>query len=225
MTTFTRNWKLPPEQIGVYTPGRAGALAGVSGQRIGQWARHGLIRPTVYEGRPRNLYSYFDVAEAIVIRWLLDRGENPANIAYALASVREDYPQWPLLNAPLGLGQQSTDDPGRLVRKTPEGPYVDATGTAPGQFVIQPTLLDQARDMLVHGGWLASRLGLKRIEVTPAKLGGQPTLRGRRWAVDHVARLAADEAGQRVLREEYGLEQAEIDEALAWAEAAEALVA
>jgi predicted site-specific integrase-resolvase len=38
-----------------YTPARAGALAGVSGQTIGQWARYGFIKPTVYEGRPINL--------------------------------------------------------------------------------------------------------------------------------------------------------------------------
>ena len=56
---------------GIYSPGMAGALAGVSGKSVGQWARYGLIRPSVFKGRPSNLYSYFDVAEAIVVRWML----------------------------------------------------------------------------------------------------------------------------------------------------------
>ncbi len=62
--------------------------------------------------------------------------------------------------------------------------YVDVSGRAPEQIVIRPTLLDAARDMLQHGGRLAQKLGLTRIEVTPLKLGGQPSVRGRRWTVD-----------------------------------------
>jgi uncharacterized protein (DUF433 family)/DNA-binding transcriptional MerR regulator len=223
MATFTANWTLRPEIVGVYTPRRAGALAGVSGQSIGQWARHGLVTPTVYEGRPTNLYSYFDVAEAIVVRWVLDQDFKHAEIRAALDDVRDDYPEWPLLNAPLGVGRQSVDDRGLLVRRRDPDVYVDVSGRAPGQIVIRPALLDAARDMLQHGGWLARSLGLERIEVTPLKLGGQPSLRGRRWTVDHVARLGADERGRQILVEDYGLEPSEVQEALAWAEAAAAL--
>jgi uncharacterized protein (DUF433 family) len=225
MTVFTRKWELPAEIVGVYTPQRAGALAGVSGRSIGQWARNGLISASIYEGRPANLYSYFDVAEAIVVRWLLDHDVTHGQISYALSQVRDEFPNWPLLNAPLGIGQQSTDDPGRLVRKTDDRDYIDVSGDKPGQVVIRPTLLQGAADMLEHGGWLANALGLRRIEVTPAKLGGQPSLRGRRWTIDHVARLGADSEGQAILREQYGLDQGEIDEAMRWAGAAEALIA
>jgi DNA-binding transcriptional MerR regulator/uncharacterized protein (DUF433 family) len=208
--------------VGVYLPRRAGALAGVSGNTIGQWARRGLVTPTVYEGRPANLYSYLDVAEATVIRWLLDERFPHREIRNALNEVRNEYPRWPLLNAPLGIGRQVLGDRGALVRK--EGPtYVEVGGKAPGQMIIRPELLDNVRDMLAHGGWLANSLSLKHIEVAPLKLGGQPSLRGRRWAIDHVARLAADEDGRRVLIEDYGLEPVEIDESVAWVEAASAL--
>jgi DNA-binding transcriptional MerR regulator/uncharacterized protein (DUF433 family) len=209
--------------VGVYLPRRAGALAGVSGQTIGQWARRGLVTPSVYEGRPANLYSYQDVAEAIVVRWLLDEGFQHAEIRHALDDVRDEYPDWPLLHAPLGIGRQSVDDRGALVRKHRPDVYVDVSGAAPGQLVIRPQLLDTARDMLAHGGWLATTHELKRIEVLPLKLGGQPSLRGRRWAVDHVARLGADKDGRRVLIEDYGLEPVEVDEAVTWVEAAAAL--
>jgi uncharacterized protein (DUF433 family)/DNA-binding transcriptional MerR regulator len=223
MTTLTDTWTIRPEIVGVYTPRRAGALAGVSGRSIGQWARHGLIKPTVYKGRPANLYSYFDVGEAIVIRWLLDEGFLHLEIRSALDDVRADHPHWPLLNAPLGIGRQSVDDRGLLVRHRDDGVYVDVSGRAPGQLVIKPTLLDAARDMLRHGGWLATALGLTHIEVDPLKMGGQPSLRGRRWTVDHVARLGDDEEGRRILVADYGLDPAEVEEARAWVGAAAAL--
>jgi len=215
-----------PGCVGVYTPHHAGALAGVSGQTIGQWARHGLVTPTVYKGRPANLYSYFDVAEAIVVRWLLDKHRiSHAQIRFALSRVRDDYPKWPLLHAPIGIGHQSLDDPGRLVYQHPGGreAYVDVSGEAPDQIVIRPQLLDRARDMLAHGGWIADDLGLSHIEVDPRKLGGQPSLRDRRWAVDHVARLAADDEGREILIESYGLDASEVDEAVAWVDGVEAL--
>jgi uncharacterized protein (DUF433 family)/DNA-binding transcriptional MerR regulator len=215
--------QIDPLEIGVYLPRRAGALAGVSGQSIGQWARHGLVTPTVYEGRPANLYSYFDVAESIVVRWLLDQGFRHTEIRAALEDVRYEFPRWPLLNAPLGVGRHSFDDRGALVKKQSPDVYVDVGGRAPGQIVIKPVLLDNARDMLRHGGWLASALSLQRIEVKPLKLGGQPSLRGRRWTVEHVARLAADDEGRQVLIERYGLEPVEVDEAVAWADAAAAI--
>jgi uncharacterized protein (DUF433 family)/DNA-binding transcriptional MerR regulator len=222
-TTLTEKWTLRPEVIGVYTPRRAGQLAGVSGKSIGRWARYGLIRPTVYEGRPANLYSFFDVAEAIVVRWLTDRSFEYSEIRSALKDVRGEHPDWPLLNAPLGIGQLSEGDRGSLVRRDSGGQYMDVSGRAPGQFVIRPRLLYAAHDMLNHGGWLAEKLGLQRIEVQPLKLGGQPSLRGRRWTVDHVAQIGADDEGRSILTDQYGLESAEIDEAVAWAEAAEAL--
>lgn len=206
--------------LGVYTPSRVGALAGATGYQIGQWARHGLITPTVYEGRPRNLYSYGDVAEAIVVRWLLDHEEiSHKDIRRALDDVCEEFPDWPLLSAPLGIGRLSVDDAHRLVRERERGAYVEI-GKNPDQIIIKPQLLELARDVLRRGGWLARELELNRIEVTPLKLGGQPTLRGRRWSIDQVARLAADDAGRDVLITSYGLEPAEVDEAVAWTSAA-----
>ena len=208
----------------VYLPGRAGALAGVGGRSIGQWARNGLVTPTVYEGRPANLYSYYDVAEAIVVRWLLSQDFQHREIRAALDDVREEWPQWPLLNAPLGIGKQSPDDRGALVRQDGPGVYVDIGGSAPGQVVIKPAMLDRARDMLRNGGWLADALGLTRIEVQPTKLGGQPSLKERRWTVDHVAQIAADIEGRSVLEGDYGLFRDEVDESLAWVKAAAELV-
>jgi uncharacterized protein (DUF433 family)/DNA-binding transcriptional MerR regulator len=209
---------------GVYSPGMTGALAGVSGQSVGQWARYGLIRPTVFQGRPANLYSYYDVAEAVVVRWLLDLGVTHRAIRKALDGVLDEYPKWPLLHAPLGVGRLSVDDRARLVRKVAEGTYVDAVDLShPGQVLIKPALLDQASDMLAHGGWVSAVKRLERIEVLPLKLGGAPSLVGRRWTVEHVARLAWDDEGREMLLSTYGLSEAEIDESLTWMEGAREL--
>lgn len=207
--------------LGIYSPAMAGALAGVSGRSIGQWARVGLIRASVFRGRPSHLYSYFDVAEAIVVRWLLNEGLRHKDIRLALSGVREEHPDWPLLRAPLGVGRLSLDDRALIVRRVADGTYLDAVDrTKPGQIIIKPVFLGQARDMLAHGGWVAAARHLERIEVRPLKLGGAPSLSGRRWTVEMTARMAEDEGGREVLMGTYGLAAEEVDEAVSWMDGA-----
>lgn len=211
-----------PEFLAVFSPHRAGALAGVSGNRIGQWARYGLIRPSLYEGRPANRYAFFDVAEAIVVHWLVDRNFSYGEIHQAIDSARERYPRWPLLQAELGIARHGLgQDRGVLVEKR-DGIYVEV-GRGGQQVVLRPELLDLARDMLRTGGWLAHTLNLRRIEVDPAKLGGAPTVRGTRWPVERVARIASDDEGRAILAAEYGLADADVDESVRWTVAAAAL--
>jgi uncharacterized protein (DUF433 family) len=211
-----------PELLGVFSPRRAGALAGVTGDQIGQWARHGLIRPTIYEGRPANRYAFYDVAEAIVVHWLRDQAFRYPEIHHAIERAREEYPRWPLIKAPLAVAHHALKgDRGVIVQKI-DGGYVE-TGRPGEQIVLRPELLDFARDMLRTGGWLASELGLKRIEVDPQKLGGAPTLRGSRWPVERVARIAADDEGRTILTDDYGLDPRDVDESMRWSAAAAAL--
>ncbi|MDQ3642264.1 MAG: DUF433 domain-containing protein [Actinomycetota bacterium] len=195
----------------------------MSGRAIGQWARRRLITPSVYAGRRTNLYAFNDVAEAIIVHWLLSEGFAHGQIRAALDVASREYADWPLLRAPLGIGRHHLDDRGLIVLKH-KSEYIDVTGRAPGQVVLRPQMLDLARDMLRRGGWIAHELRLESIEVDPLKLGGQPSLRGRRWAVPHVARLGADEEGRAILTDEYGLNPAEVDEASAWLNRAESLV-
>src|SRR3954447_16663664 len=51
----------------------AGRLAGVPGDRIGQWARWGHIRASVSAAEP-HVYAFGDVAEALAVHVLLDAG-------------------------------------------------------------------------------------------------------------------------------------------------------
>jgi len=209
---------------GVFSPFRAGALAGISGNRIGQWARYGLIKPTLFRGRPANLYAFHDVAEAIVIHWLLDRGFSYAEIHEAIESARVEHPDWPLLTAPLGVAQHAVagDPRGAIVLEVEKGTYVDTRGGSE-QITLRPALLEGARDMLRRGGWIAAELKLKRIEVDPGKLGWAPVLRGSRWPIEHIAQIADDEPGRAVLTSDYGLHRQGIDEAVRWVRAASRL--
>ncbi len=211
-----------PGHLGVFSPRRAGALAGVSGNKIGQWARYGLITPHVYEGRPANRYAFYDVAEAIVIHWLRAAQFSYDEIHRAIATAREEYPDWPLVSAPLGVARDAVEGDRGLIVQRVEGGYVE-TGRPGGQVILKPELLGFARDMLRTGGWLADQLGLERLEVDPEKLGGAPTLRGRRWPVERVARIAADGEGRDLLVQDYGLDKRDVEESVRWTDAATAL--
>lgn len=212
------------EFLGIYPAHRVGALAGVSGYAIGQWSRYELIRPSYFEGRPANLYAFDDVAEAIVIRWLLSRHFTYKQIHHAIEEARHDYPDWPLLNAPLGVAQHAIEgDPrGVIVTRAEDGVYLDVSDNS-GQATLRPQLLEDVAIMLRRGGWIADELGLERIEVDPEKLGGAPSIRGRRWPIESVAQIADDEEGRTILIEEYGLDSRDVDESVRWVEAVAAI--
>ena len=209
------------DALGVFSPFRAGALAGVSGYRIGQWARYGLITPSLYRGRPSNRYEFRDVAEAIVVHWLATRGFGYPAIHKAITRSRAESADWPLLAPSLGVAQHAAagDPRGTIALRIKPDIYID-TASGSDQVTLKPQLFAHASDVLRRGGWIAQELKLRRIEVDPSKLGGAPLLVGRRWPVERVAQLAADDDGASVLLGDYGLRRPEIAESVKWVEAA-----
>src|SRR5918998_5636594 len=79
--------------------GDAGELVGVSGTTIGQWARHGYIRPSQSAELP-HVYSVEDVAEAAIVAALLHRGVRHGDVRRAIQRLRS-YGEWPLSEARL----------------------------------------------------------------------------------------------------------------------------
>jgi DNA-binding transcriptional MerR regulator len=77
----------------------AGALAGVSGTTIGQWARWGLICSSVSSEEPR-VYSVEDAAEAVIVAELIGRGVSHDDVHAAIARL-SGYGAWPLSEARL----------------------------------------------------------------------------------------------------------------------------
>jgi DNA-binding transcriptional MerR regulator len=104
---------------GRFLASEAGELAGVSGTTIGQWARRGLIRSSISDEDPR-VYSVEDVAEAAVVRVLLERGIRHADLHRLIARLA-DYGRWPLSEAALAT---TTDRQPRLVLREDDGDWV-----------------------------------------------------------------------------------------------------
>lgn len=199
---------LPPR--GHYLAHEVGRLAGVSGQTIGQWARRGYIRSSQSTGLPR-VYSYQDVAEAMVVHELLDRGVAHRQVKAAIESLRKRWGHdWPLTHAPLATVGR------RLVAEADQARYaVGERGWH--QTIVEDRDLERIASDLRRGGWAARELPeLEHIEVDPDRLSGRPVIRGTRVPAELVAELAEQTGGREELREGYGVEDAEIDDAVRW---------
>jgi DNA-binding transcriptional MerR regulator len=123
---------------GRFLAGEAGELAGVSGTTIGQGARRGLIRSSISEDDPR-VYSVKDVAEAAVVRALLERGIRHGDLHRLIARLG-DYGRWPLSEAALAT---TTEPMPRLVLREDDGDWVL---TARGwQRPVTPTAVREVR--------------------------------------------------------------------------------
>ena len=81
--------------------------------------RRGLIRSSVSDADPR-VYSVEDVAEAAVVRALLDRGVRHADV-HRLVERLDGYGPWPLSEAALAT---TTDGAPRIVLREDEGDWV-----------------------------------------------------------------------------------------------------
>lgn len=216
---------------GHYLAGEAGRLAGVSGDRIGQWARRGYIRSSQSD-RPPRVYTYQDIAEAILVHDLIDRIEH-STLREGIAKLRAVYGDWPLASAPLlvasGAGgiSDTTGTPAvaRSLHLVDAGQVRDVVT---GQIAV-PQLegdLQRVANLLRRGGWPARELPeLEHVEVDPDRLSGRPTIRGRRIAVEDVARIAEAASGRKVLRSDYDLSDDQIDDAIRWWQRAEELAA
>lgn len=204
--------------IGYYTAAEVARLAGVSARRIGQWARHEIILPSVAR-RPRNVYSYADAGEAVLAHYLVNQGKKPREIRQMVQHLRETYGQWPLANAPL-------EHEGKLVVIRGEDGLYDVAHPN-GHKVLEGTFIDlrEIRNALSYGGWVS--LGKRReyIEVDPDRHSGEPVIRGRRLSTSRVAALAEDRDGRLALLKDYELSDAEIDAAVEYERDVAALAA
>lgn len=207
-----------PAAIGHYSPGEVARLAGVSPQRIGSWARYGIV-PRV--SRKPSVYSYADAGEAVIARYLIDQGARPKKIREMIERLRADYGEWPLARAPL------EHEGGLVVMRDGDRTLVDVIDR-PDHQVEEGTFLSltDVRRALERGGWVAFAKPRHHIQVDPRRLSGRPTIRDRRVPTSMVAEVAEQSDGRRLLRTEFGLTEDEIDDAVAYeADVAEALAA
>jgi uncharacterized protein (DUF433 family) len=197
-----------PRAIGHYSAAEVSRLAGVSSRRIGSWARYGIV-PSISE-RPK-VYSYADVGEAILAHYLVNLGWKPKYVRELVERLREEFGPWPLAIAPL-------EHDGKLVVLRRDGDLIVDAIHRVEHTVIGQTLLDlvAVREALARGGWTALEHPREHVEVNPDLHSGQPVVRGRRIATSDVAEIAREPDGWAILREDYGLSEDEIRDALAY---------
>jgi hypothetical protein len=162
------------EPTGRYLAHEAGMLAGVPGDRIGQWARWGHIRASVSDGEP-HVYAFADVAEALAVHLLLDAGLTLPVVRHAVERL-----------GGLAVGVHVVD--GRLA--------VERGDVLKDVFTEQTVLPLNGRvdpvDLLRRGGWPAHVLGeLDAVWVDPARAGGRPCVRATRVPVEDAGDAAA----------------------------------
>lgn len=216
---------MPPR--GHYLAHEVGRLAGVSGRMIGQWARRGYIKSSQSDGPPR-VYSYQDVAEAMVVHALLEHYTSHKAIKDAIRWLREKHgSSWPLsqarrISVPTDQGWQHyvphrPDELAPSHRKRKRSVIVGDIDTAADHPVLENVDLMRIAVDLHRGGWAARDMeDLKHIEVDPDRLSGRPVIRGLRVPAEDVARLAKQPEGRRILHEEYGLQDDQIADAVRW---------
>jgi len=216
--------ELPP--VGHYLAREAGRLAGVSGDKIGQWARRGYIQSSRSTGRPR-VYAYQDVAEAMIVHTLIDAHVPHREIKLAIKALREQADaSWPLSGAKnlsvtipgirhrLDRDESKHRPVAQLIVEMDDRYVRPAKSMGQGVFDIQ---LQSVADDLRRGGWAVRDMPhLKHIEVDPSRLSGRPTIKGRRVPAEDVARLALEPSGEEALRTGYDLLPAEIKDAVDW---------
>jgi uncharacterized protein (DUF433 family)/DNA-binding transcriptional MerR regulator len=198
-----------PTAIGSYTAAEVARLAGVSSRRIGSWAREGIILPSV-STRP-NIYSYADAGEAIVAHYLVDQGKGPGSVRKAVERLREQFGPWPLATAPL-----AHDGAMLLEWNDAQGCWISVD--IPEHEVIEETLIDLTliATALGRGGWVTIDKPREHVEVDPERHSGVPVVRGRRLPTSLVAAIATEADGRAILRDDYELSKAEIDDAVGY---------
>ena len=122
---------------GEFRAAEVGEMAGVSGTTVGQWARRGLIRSSQRDDEPR-LYGVEDVAEAAIVRALLEAGASHAEIHRAIARLPG---RWPLSTADLAVTAG-----GHVARRNDDG-ALEVLGPRGWQFAANGT---PARDVRLH---------------------------------------------------------------------------
>jgi DNA-binding transcriptional MerR regulator len=154
-----------------YLAHEAGRLAGVDGDRIGQWARWGHIRASVSTGDP-HVYSFEDVADALAVHILLDAGIALPVIRRAVDALGGEHP--------LSHGLHIVD--GQLAVE--RGDTLEDVFTEQGVLPFDGRL--DAVGLLATGGWPSLVCGITTVAVDPARVGGRPCVSGRRVPVEDV---------------------------------------
>jgi uncharacterized protein (DUF433 family) len=179
---------------GCYDAHRAGALAGVPVSTLYDWARKGVVVPTVSQARPK-LWSYADLMSLRIVYWLRhpkldDDGSVPASpmpeVRRALEALESDgIDLWSMSEA----GHTSAlvvDRGGRIVVMQP-----DPSRNVDGQGFLSEDMLDVLGPFDSPDSWGPDlRQPAPHLRIVPGKVSGEPHLEHSRLTSTAVAALA-----------------------------------
>jgi len=144
------------QPLGIYWAVEVGQLAGVSRRTVGQWARHGYIRSSRSTTSPR-VYSFQDVAEAIVVHELIARGVPYREVRRTIDNTRDEYGDWPLTAAPLATTVHAPGHGPASVLLHLREADLDVGRHHGGQAVLRYSTLAAVTQLLRRGGWAILR--------------------------------------------------------------------
>lgn len=198
---------------GCYEAQRAAALSGVPRSTVYDWARKGIVVPSISPEREK-LWSYADLMALRIVSWLrhpkaLAEDQRPAS---AMRDVRQALVQ---------LDEQGLDLWGGRADASPL--YVDRTGSI---FIVTADSALDVRGQGVISEWLDLlgpfegaegshgpdlRRPREHLRIVPGKCAGEPhidgsrlttmtiaALAGRGYDIDDVARLYPDESRESI---------------------------
>jgi uncharacterized protein (DUF433 family) len=171
---------------GCYSAARAAALAGVPKSTVYDWARKGVVVPSVSPVHEK-LWSFQDLLVLRAVQWLRKRkDEVPASpMAQVRAALEQTVHDG---NSPWAdpTVRITVDLTGRVfVERLPGAPH-DAYGQAAWKFDDRINLLD------AFGGSFHLVRPTAHIAIRPSRLSGEPHLEGTRIATFDLAALVTD---------------------------------
>ena len=195
---------------GCYDARRTAALSGVPRSTVYDWARKGVVVPSISPEREK-LWSYADLMALRIVSWLrhpkaLDGDVRPAS---AMRHVREalvqlDEQGLDLWDGRAGASPLFVDPTGKIVIDTPAAAHdLSGQGVLPGWLDLLGVF--EGSD----GAGPDLRRPREHLRIVPGKCAGEPhidgsrlttvtvaALSGRGYTLDDVARLYPDESRQ-----------------------------
>jgi len=180
---------------GCYDAGRAAALAGVPASTVYDWARKGVVVPSVSRARPK-LWSYADLMALRIVYWLrhpkfdLDAQRVPASpmqeVRCALLQLDDEGIDLWKLHEGRHLSPLLVRRNGQIV--------IDRDGsvsTLEGQGFIDREYLDVLGPFDADESWGPDlRRPMPHLRIVPGKLSGEPHLEDSRLTTSAVVALA-----------------------------------
>jgi uncharacterized protein (DUF433 family) len=195
---------------GAYAAPRAAALSGVPKSTVYDWARKGLIVPSVSQSTEK-LWSYQDLLALRAMHWLRVRKEADKIPASPMAQVRRVLEE--IVEAGedpwSGLGAHvSVDRDGRIFVDREDDGRTDVYGQGAWDYG------DKVNLMAAIGGSPGLVAPSAHIRIAPSRLSGEPYLAGTRIGTLVLAALAEDGYQADGIAKLYDLPAREVAEAI-----------